>query len=310
MTSSQRNPQQPTRQGDDRRARMGRLVRFAMLVLSVLVAGLVWVTWYGGGNPVDAKAFYDPDYSRPTFEYLWTPAFAQLTTPLRLLDFTAFVAVVRAAELAALVALAPYGAWAFLLLPPVAAEVNAANINLLLMLCIALSVRHPAAWVLPLLTKPSAAVAMLWYLARREWRALAVPVVVTGVITLISFALDPGQWLAWAGKLVQYGDTPGWPFPWPVWPRLPIAALVVLWGARTNRPWTVVLAAIVGYPRLYFMSIAMLVGMLPLMGRQPRWGARVRPAGGAGSGARLGAGPGAGPGADAATADQARVVTQ
>ncbi len=262
------SPAQPDETAATRREAGVRLAKFALLVLSIAVAVIYWVTWYGGGSPVDARAFYDPDYARDEFVYLWTPAFAQVTAPLRLLDFASFVAVVRGLELTALVLMAPYGAWAFLLLPPVAAEINAANINLLLVLAIGLSVRYPALWAFPLLTKPSAGVAMLWYVVRREWRSAAIGVGVAGLIALISLVLDPGQWVAWVGRLVQFGDSSGWPFPWPVWPRLPIAAAIVVWGARTNRPWTVVLAAIIGMPRLYFLSLAMFVGLLPLMRRR------------------------------------------
>ena len=248
-----------------------RLLRFTLAALSAIVLTVVWVTWYGGGTPVDAWAFYYPTYGRPEYAYIWSPAFAQLTAPLRLLDFDAFTAVVRAAGLISLFLMAPYGAWLFIMLPPVAAEINAANINLVLIACVVLSLRLSSAWVLPLLTKPSMGVGMLWYAARLEWRKLAVALGVTGVIVGVSFVLDPAAWWAWLDALEHHGDVPGWPFPWPVWPRLPIAAAIVVWGARTNRPWTVALAAIIGMPRLYFMSIAMLVGLLPLMGpRLPR----------------------------------------
>lgn len=232
------------------------------------MAVIVWIAYYGSGNPVDAKAFYAPDYSRTEYVYLWSPAFAQLTSPLRLLPFDVFVAVVRAIELAALVAMVPYGAWLVILLPPVAAEINAANINLTLIGCVALSLRWPAAWLLPLITKPSMGVGLLWYPVRREWRKLLIAVGVTGAVVAISVALDPAMWVGWAQQLLRTSDTVGWPFPWPVWPRLPIAGVIVVWGARTNRPWTVALTSIIAMPRLFFLSIAMLVGLLPLMRRR------------------------------------------
>jgi len=253
----------------DARERGLRLVRFGLATLSILTAVVVWVNWYGAGDPVDARAFYDPDYSRPDYLYLWSPAFAQLTAPFRLLPFDAFVGLVRGIELIALVALIPYGAWLAIFLPPVAAEINAANINLALIGCVVLSLRWPAAWLLPLITKPSMGVGLLWYPVRREWRKLAIAVGATAAIVAVSFALDPVMWVAWAGQLLHASDKAGWPFPWPVWPRLPVAAVVVIWGARTNRPWTVPLAAIIAMPRFYFLSIAMFVGLLPLMRPRP-----------------------------------------
>jgi hypothetical protein len=133
-----------------------------------------------------------------------------------------------------------------------------------------LSLRWPAAWLLPLITKPSMGVGMLWYPIRREWRKLAIAIGVTGIVVAVSVILDPPAWAAWIGQLLRTSDKPSWPFPWPIWPRLPIAVVIVVWGARTNRPWTVPLASIIAMPRLYFLSIAMLVGLLPLMGRRGR----------------------------------------
>ena len=93
----------------ERRARHVRLVRFALLVASILVSVGVWLLWYKGGLPVDAWCYYNPTYGRDAFQYLWSPAFAQLTTPLQFLSFYDFTGVVRALELTALVAMAPYG---------------------------------------------------------------------------------------------------------------------------------------------------------------------------------------------------------
>ncbi len=55
-------------------------------------------------------------------------------------------------------------------------------------------------------------------------------------------------------------DTPhvaGWPFPYPILLRLPLAAALVAWGARTNRRWVVPAAALLAMPRLYFQSPAL-----------------------------------------------------
>lgn len=249
----------------ERPAEAGRLVLFA---LSVAAAIVVWVTWYGGGTPSDAYSFYHPTYEDRAFAtYIWSPAFAQITAPLRLLPFDAFVGLVRGLELAALVAMAPYGAWIAVFLPPVATEINAANINLLLALCVVLSFRYPAAWTLALLTKPSMALASLWFPFRGEWRRFALAIAPAVIIAAVSFALDPGAWVAYLGAFGHYSDAPGWPFPIPIWPRIPIVLALVWWGARTNRPWMAGLGAILALPRLYFLSPAMLVALIPLLRR-------------------------------------------
>ena len=46
--------------------------------------------------------------------------------------------------------LAPFGAFVAVFLPPVAAEVNSGNINLILTVCVVLGLRWPALWTLPL----------------------------------------------------------------------------------------------------------------------------------------------------------------
>jgi hypothetical protein len=223
---------------------------------------------YGGFQPVDAANWYTYVYGGDN--YIWSPAFAQLTTPLRGLPFDAFVGVVRGLELASLIALAPFGAFVAVLLPPVAAEVNSGNINLVLTLCVVLGLRWPAFWTLPLLTKPSMGLGLLWFLVRKEWRSFAIAVVPAAVIVTISFLASPRDWFAWIGFLAGFSDTPGWPFPIPLWPRLPIALVLVVWGARTNRPWTVMAATFIAWPRLYFQSLAILVGLIPLLGLS-RW---------------------------------------
>ena len=243
-------------------------VRFALFVLSVATCAIFWVAMYGGFQPVDAANWYTYVYGGDN--YIWSPAFAQLTTPLRGLPFDAFVGVVRGLELASLIALAPFGAFVAVLLPPVAAEVNSGNINLVLTVCVVLGLRWPAFWTLPLLTKPSMGLGLLWFLVRKEWRSFAIAVVPAAVIVTISFLASPRDWFAWIGFLAGFSDTPGWPFPIPLWPRLPIAFVLVVWGARTNRPWTVMAATFIAWPRLYFQSLAILVGLIPLLGLS-RW---------------------------------------
>jgi hypothetical protein len=255
----------------ERRLRAARLGRFALAATSVVILVVVWggltVT---GGNPVDAQAFYelDPDhlYAQDDREYLWSPAFAQLTSPLRALPFDAFVGVARAAEMTALGLMAPLGAWIAIWLPPVAADVNAGNINLILILCVVASFRWPAAWLLPLITKPTMGVGLLWYVARREWRQLGIALGVTGVVCAVSFALNPQAWFDWVGFLSGFSAVPGWPFPVPIWVRLPISIAIVWVGARKDWRWALPLAVIIGMPRLYFLSIAMLIGLIPTLG--------------------------------------------
>lgn len=239
----------------------GAVVRGVLFGLSVLTA-LLFLSYQPFGW--DARAFYDPRYIADDTAYVWSPAFARLTTPLRLLPFDAFLMLVRGAELAALLVLAPLGAWLALFLPPVASEVHSGNINLILAACIAFGFRWPVLWTLPLLTKPTLGVGLLWFVVRREWRALAWGILPAAAISLVSFAADPEQWWAWLTFLTTLPQDGGWPFPYPLWVRLPIAVVLVVYGARTDRAWAAALGAIIAMPRLYFMTPAMLLALLPL----------------------------------------------
>ena len=187
-------------------------------------------------------------------------------TPLLGLPFEWFTALVRGAELASLLFLVGPLSVLAVFLPPVAAEVNAANINLILAVTMVLGFRWPALWSLPLLTKPSLGVGLLWFVVRGEWRKLSVALGVTSALAICSFLVAPHLWMEYIAFLANGTPHTGdWPFPYPIWARMPIAIALVAWGAKTNRPWTVVAAAFIALPRLYFLSPAMLLGIIPLL---------------------------------------------
>ncbi len=237
-----------------------------LLVLYGLAGGIavtVWATFTTMvGKPVDAWCFYRMSPSAPYWQYdysfLYSPAAAQAMIPFQLLSFEAFVALLRAAELVAALALAgpflPLVIW----WPPLATELNAANVNLLIVAVAVWGLRWPALWSFVLLTKLTPGVGLVWFVVRREWRNLAIAVGVTGVIALASFAYTPNLWFEWPAFLSTMSPSDGMP----LWARVLIAAGLVAWGARTDRPWTVVLAVTIATPRLYFMTPAMLIGLL------------------------------------------------
>ena len=232
-----------------------------------------------GGNPVDALCYWltnpaDP-YNRVDFQFVYPPVAAQLMAPLFTLPFDVFVGLLRLIEVASLVVLAGPIAAPLLFASPVTAEVNAANINLLLGAVMVLGFRWPALWAIPLLTKPSLGVGLIWFVVRGEWRKAAIPIAIAGVLAGGSFLLAPQLWSDWltllANGTAQVGEAP---YPYSIWARLPIALAIVIWGARTNRPWTVVVASALALPRLYFQSPAILIALIPVL---PRLGRIVVP---------------------------------
>ena len=58
--------------------------------------------------------------------------------------------------------------------------------------------------------------------------------------------------------------------PHPLWIRLPIAVAVVVWGAQTDRAWTVPVSAMLALPALWYGGISMLLAVIPLLPSQGR----------------------------------------
>ena len=88
------------------------------------------------------------------------------------------------------------GRWAlaWLVFLPVLIELYHGNIHLLLAAAIVLGFRHPWTWSFVLLTKVTPGVGLAWFAVRREWRALAIALGVTGAIVAVSWLTDPTSW--------------------------------------------------------------------------------------------------------------------
>ncbi len=263
--------------------------RHLLTMLGIGAAAVTFVSLtQSGGNPVDAYCFWRIDPSHPyttgSSQFAYTPVAAQLLTPFVQLPFATFVALIRLVDLMALVALAGPATLFALFLPPVAVEINAANINFPMGLAIVAAFRWPALWAFPLLTKVTPGVGVLWFAVRREWRPFGIAVGLTAGLAAVSFLANPSLWFDYVEFLAN--DTPhdgGWPFPYPILLRLPLAIVLVVWGARTNRRWVVPAAALLALPRLYFQSPALLLAVLPTLyggwASIERWPRRRRGAG-------------------------------
>ena len=102
-----------------------------------------------------------------------------------------------------------------------------------------------------------------------EWRQLFIAIGATAVIVAVSFVLLPDAWAQWVGVLTRVAGRDGtWaavPIPFIV--RLPFAVALVVWGARTNRRWTVPVAGMLALPALWYGGLAMLLAVIAL--REP-----------------------------------------
>ena len=264
---------------------LDRALRIAFVVVLVLFAVF---------RPVpagDAHAYWAVDlanpYTRPvatTDAFTYPPPAALFFAVLGHLPFEVFELIWTLLIGAALLWLTGPFALFFFVLPVVASDVYLGNIHVLLGAAVVGSLRRPGLWAIPLLTKPTVGLGLLWFAVRGEWQRLATAIGVTAVIAAVAYVLAPNLWGAWINYILATGVSPdlgtAYVVPIPLLVRLPVAALVVIWGARTNRPWTLPTASMLALPVLWLVGLAMLTATFavsawgPLRARADRWTAR------------------------------------
>jgi hypothetical protein len=274
----------------DRLAARARFFSLLFTGIGIVFAAYYWYQLTATtGLPVDVHAYWvaDPNNLYPPAEstihkdaYLYSPAFEVLVGWGRHLSFETFTAIWRALLLVTLVWLAGPFTVFVLFTVPVASEINAGNIQLLMAAAIVLTFRRPAAWAglwaFVVLTKVTPGVAAVWFAARRQWRHFAVAVGVTAAIAAVTFAIWPDRWLDWIALLASGGTPePLAPYYLPFWPRFVVAVLIVLLGAWRGWRWPVVVGATLALPAFYTISPALLVGVLPFLREAVgRWAAQ------------------------------------
>lgn len=252
-----------------------RPVRFGFLVLGIVASVFVWVEYTrSGGLPVDVHAYWVAQphdlYGRGlrgelTDRYIYSPAFEFVVWWGRSLPFEVFVAIWRAALLVALVYLAGPFTIFVLVTVPVASEVNAGNIQILLALAVVLGFRWPGAWAFVIVTKLTPGIGLLWFVLRRRWRAFGVALGVTVAIAGLSLAIEPGRWIDYL-RLITGEPAPAVsPYYLTFWQRLPFALGFIVFGAWRGYRWPVVVGSTLALPVYYIISSAMFVGVLPFL---------------------------------------------
>jgi len=269
----------------------GRLPR---LTNGLVVASVMWVViimlaqrdsdaWVSGKDAISYWApRLDALYAQADWTtvgaYVYSPAFLQLVSPLQHLPWLAFMGVWTAMLMLAVRYLT--GRRLFVVGVLLAAgEITGGNISLLLAVAIVVGFRWPAAWALILLTKVTPGIGLLWFAARGEWRNLSIAIAATAVVIAVSAAVMPWAWPEWISVLTHVAGRDGtWAaVPIPFLVRLPVAIAVVVWGARTDRRWTVPVACMLALPALWYGGLTMLLAIIVL--RDPAPGKDVSPAG-------------------------------
>ena len=251
-------------------AMLGIALAVGAWILIVLLAEPFGRLW---GTGQDARCYWLPSLSDPYRNSSWThptayvysPAFLQLVSPLTVLPWQAFIGVWTGILILA-IRLLTGPRWLGLGIVFGAMELAGGNISLLLAVAIVAGFRWPAAWSFVLLTKVTPGVGLLWFAVRGEWRSLAVALGATAGVVAVSAIALPGAWPEWIEVLARNAGRDGtWAaIPVPLWARLPVAVAVVVWGARTDRRWTVPVAAMLALPALWYGSLSMLLAVIPL----------------------------------------------
>ncbi len=231
-----------------------------------------------------ANTLPDP-YSLSTYTvgggFYYAPPFAQAFWPLTFLPFPVVAAAWAALLLGALWLL--LGAWSLpaLLFVPIAQDIYSGNVNLLLAAVAAWGLRWPWLWAFPLFTKVTPGVGLAWFAARREWRSLAAAGLVTGAIAVVSLVVAPDLWREWIDALAANAATPAGLSLGPLWLRVAAAGAIVAWGGITGRTWTIAVAMVIAFPRLWVASLAVLAAVPAIGDVAPAPLRRPAPAGAA-----------------------------
>lgn len=253
--------------------------RWARLRLALTVAGFAYLfaAWLqivpftlnlGVPPGIDTFAYWTADPADPyglselgtTGAYLYSPVFAQAFSPFRLLPLELVYGIWVAASVAAL-------AWMRVMwtvaLPPVLMELYAGNIHIFYAAAIVAGVRWSATWALPVLTKVTPGIGMLWFAFRREWQSFFVAVGVNAALIAASVAIDASIWLDWIDTLRVNQDRSlnMVSDQVPILLRTAAAAGLLAWGAIHDRRWVLPVGVLLAMPVIWPGAAAVLIAM-------------------------------------------------
>lgn len=219
-----------------------------------------WAAWQ--------HQFYNLPSGAPD-AYLYSPAFAQVLWPFTHLPWPVFLtlwmSVLTAATLWLILPLRQWAAPVFLACVP---AIITGNVYPLFAVVVVMGMRHSAAWALPILTKVTPGVGLVWFAVRREWRKLVIALAVTAAIVVVSAAIMPAAWADWVSFLTQQNravrgtgnSRSGLPAP-PLVLRLPVALAIVAYAARTNRRWLLPVGMLLADPMFNWFAFLLLTAI-------------------------------------------------
>ena len=221
-------------------------------------ADAYWGAWIG--------AMYDGSVGTPG-HYLYSPAFAQAVWPLSQASWPVFAGSFIAVNAIGL-------AWLLRPLPLTLAvplwlagsqEVLSGNVFIPMAIVAVLGMRLPHLWSFVALTKVTPCLGPIWFAARGEWASVLKAAGTTLVVMSVSWLAAPDLWSDWIRFLIDQAgiaDGPaGYGFiPGPLY-RLPLAIVLVVVAARTNRVWLLPVAMLVATPFIWNGSLTLLAAI-------------------------------------------------
>jgi hypothetical protein len=131
-------------------------------------------------------------------------------------------------------------------------------------------------WCVAAFTKVLPCLGPVWFLVRGQWRPLAGFAATALALLAVSVLVSPGEWAAWVDFLRDSaGDSSGKVYlspvavTFPLLVRLPLALVVVVLAARTNRPWWLPVAMVLASPVVGWGTFALLAA-IPRLRRAAR----------------------------------------
>jgi hypothetical protein len=246
-------------------------VAYVSLTLAgtVVMCVIAFTAWNGfdfdAYRTIDLANLYVPTADMSTrYAFRYSPPIAILMAPLAALPFAP--ALWFAGQLTALWYVGRRWALALVLFPPVGLDLVYGNVNLFIAAAIVAGFRQPGAWAFPVLTKVTPVVALVWFGVRGEWKRLATAVGVIAGCLLVAEVILPGSTTAWLNALrSNAGAAQSGALAVPLGLRLVVALVVVVWGALSDRRWTLPIAVTLAMPVWWPIAFVPLIALLPLI---------------------------------------------
>ncbi len=259
-----------------------RALLHALVIACVLVdIYLIYLILRDGGFIHDSRAFWAVNVADPytadvgeRAAFLFSPAAAQVFAPLGLLPWPVFLLGWTVLQVAIVVWLAGRAWWWVLPLPPVLFECIVGSVHLLYAAAIVLGFRYPVD------VGPDAA---------DEDDARHRAALVRGPQGVAGAGHRPGRHRGHRRRPRTSSRRTCGGNGWTCSPRsragmcrssllsgcrslarVAIAAVIVAWGAWTDRPWVLPIAVLLAQPVIWIASLSILVGILPLRGAHGR----------------------------------------